>query len=137
VSLTDELVEHGFGRIVRLPEIAHEWVIKEFSTRFVVDPSSYWWWESFSVNVTVEEYGLNDGLAEIERRVKGWGLKILLVTDESSRPDGSLLGLVPDLVAALRETRNFEFVLARPSLSEWFFDTHTNSFAHYLSDQTE
>jgi hypothetical protein len=129
--IVDELLVVGDQRIVRLPESVHAWYVDQFERRFVNDPARIWWWKTLSVPTTEFSYGESDGLREIEEVATSWGPVVLLITDEQAEPPASLFGLVGDIVGAIRECTNFEFVLARPNLSEWVFDTHENFFSYF------
>jgi hypothetical protein len=133
MTLIDELVVSGAGRIVQLPEAVHGWLAGEFVSRFVADRTKDWWWEALSVEGETQSYGSADGLELISRRSSHWGAGFLLLTDECPNPVGSLIGLVDDLLVAVREVRTFEFVLIRSNFSEWCFDTHANCFIHYTA----
>jgi len=131
MSALNDLTEDSAGRIVRLPERMHEWFVGQFVDRFVRDPSATWWWTALRVAPTTTAYGESDGLALIEGLALGWGPALLLLTDEEPNPAASFMGLATDVLSVLREGVNFEFVLARLSLDEWVFDTHSNQFLHF------
>ncbi len=125
-SLLSELVTSMPQALVVAPAELARWWIDNFRGRFVGDVTSTWWWEHLTVVTKAHDYGDADGLAVIDSIVGTWGLAVLIVTDEESEPIGCVVGRAGDLVRALQEVRNFEFILATPNLDHWVFDTHKN-----------
>jgi hypothetical protein len=127
-SLTDALVRAAPPNVLRLPPELGAWWIGEFRDRYVENPSVSWWWDALAVPTRAIQYGDADGLALIEDTVRDWGPLALVVTNEQPEPVACFLGLAKDLVAAIREVVNFEFILCSIDLNRWVFDTHDNVF---------
>lgn len=130
-ALVEELRRAVPDKLVEAPRELAQWWIDSFRTRFVASPASEWWWEHLSVATKIHDYGDGDGLAAIDSIIQNWGAAVLILTDESSEPAGCVIGLGADLTQALRCIRNCEFVIARPDLGSWVFDTHLNRFHEY------
>jgi hypothetical protein len=130
-GLVAELVATRPLDLVALPRTLSQWWIDEFASRFVADRGAYWWWRFLTVEVSVHDYGTADGLQLIEDLAVEWGPCVLIVTDEEPVPAGCVFGLVPEITAALRNVRHFEFVLLPTTLDRWLFDTHHNRLLEF------
>jgi len=127
-NLIAQLDDAYEGRAVRLPEHLAGWWTMRFKSRFVVDAASDMWWESLTAEARTMSYEGRDGLELISRVLGSWGPCVLLVTDEEPTPIAAYLGLGVDLIAGIRETRNFEFVILDAEVSRFVVDTHMESF---------
>ncbi len=127
-ELLDE-IEDAIGRIGGISKLSQESAencIQEVADRFVSDTSKIWWWESLKGPATCLEYGEADGLVTLEGLIDSSEVVLLVVTDDEAPPWPVYRGKMQAIVALLRESRFFEFILVPENLGFAIFDTHHN-----------
>jgi hypothetical protein len=92
----------------------------------VADPSSLRWWERLKVRAEHVTYGNADGLFQLAKLVGPRNDAMLVVTDDEEPPWPVYSGDVQKIIALLRESRFFEYILAAQDMSWIAFDTHMN-----------
>lgn len=127
-DLVDELdaTSSQIGGIDKLaPDIASAYV-QGLADAYVVDPLNLRWWESLKIHAEHVKYGDADGLFRLAKLVERRHDAMLVVTDDEEPPWPVYSGDVQRIIAMLRKSRFFEYILAAPDMSWIVFDTHMN-----------
>lgn len=112
--------------IARMPFEAADAYVRGLAEKYIVDPSSLYWWESLKCAMVRIPYGNADGLAKLTGLVDQRSDASLIVTDDERPPWPVYSGDAGKIISMLKDCRFFEYILAANDMSWIVFDTHMN-----------